>query len=54
MDYWSNKFTSDSYLTITIHYENGAEMESYVLRTMLCDQSKTGGKYSSYTYLFKN
>ena len=46
LDYWTNKFTSDSYVTITIHYENDAAMESFVLKTLRFDQSKTTGRYS--------
>jgi hypothetical protein len=45
LDYWTNKFTSDSYLTTTLHYENNGEVESCVLKTSLFDQSKTAGSW---------
>lgn len=43
LDYWANKYTSESYLTVTIHFESDAEMHSCVLKTLLFDQPKTGG-----------
>lgn len=48
LDYWSNKFTSDSYITITLHHQIDAEMKLYILKTLLFNKAKTGGK-SRYT-----
>ncbi|CAF1238449.1 unnamed protein product [Adineta ricciae] len=41
-DYWKNKFTSDSYLTTTLHYDKDGHMKNIVLKTVLFDESKTG------------
>ncbi|CAF1387580.1 unnamed protein product [Rotaria sordida] len=41
-DYWKNSGTSESYLTINIHYCRNEQNITYMLRTSLFDQSKTG------------
>ncbi|CAF0758999.1 unnamed protein product [Adineta steineri] len=41
-DFWKNKFSSDSYLTITIHYNKDGNMMNLVLKTVLVSESKTG------------
>ena len=46
-DFWKNKFSSDSYLTITLHYNKDGEMMNIVLKTVLFHDSKTGGMYST-------
>jgi hypothetical protein len=41
-DYWKNSGTSESYLTINIHYSKNAQNITYMLETSLFEQSKTG------------
>ncbi|CAF4224953.1 unnamed protein product [Rotaria sp. Silwood2] len=41
-DYWKNSGTSESYLTINIHYSKNEQNVTYMLRTSLFAQSKTG------------
>ena len=42
-DYWKNSFTSDSYLTITLHYHLNGSIQTVALKTILVTTSKTGG-----------
>jgi len=44
-DFWKNKFSSDSYLTINLHYNKDGNMMHIVLKTVLIDESKTGGMF---------
>lgn len=46
-DFWKNKFSSDSYLTITLHYNKDGNMKNIVLKTILVNESKTGGMYGT-------
>jgi hypothetical protein len=41
-DYWKNSGTSESYLTVNIHYSKNEKNVTYMLQTSLFDQSKTG------------
>ncbi|CAF4859520.1 unnamed protein product [Rotaria sp. Silwood1] len=41
-DYWKNSGTGENYLTINIHYSKNEQLVTYMLRTSLFDQSKTG------------
>ncbi|CAF3882251.1 unnamed protein product [Rotaria sordida] len=41
-DYWKNSGTSENYLTVNIHYSKNEKNVTYMLRTSLFDQSKTG------------
>ncbi|CAF1530213.1 unnamed protein product [Adineta ricciae] len=41
-DYWKNSGTSESYLTINIHYSKDAQNISHMLQASLFEQSKTG------------
>ena len=41
-DYWKNAGTSQSYLTVNIHYTKNERNVTYMLRTSLFDESKTG------------
>ncbi|CAF1555335.1 unnamed protein product, partial [Rotaria sordida] len=41
-DYWKNSGTSENYLTVNIHYSKNEKNFTYMLRTSLFDQSKTG------------
>jgi Hermes transposase DNA-binding domain/BED zinc finger len=41
-DYWKNSGTSENYLTVNIHYTKNEQNITYMLRTSLFDQSKTG------------
>ncbi|CAF1199180.1 unnamed protein product [Adineta ricciae] len=41
-DYWKNSGTSESYLTINVHYCRDEENITYMLHTCLFEQSKTG------------
>jgi hypothetical protein len=41
-DYWKNSGTGDNYLTINIHYTKNEKCLTYMLRTSLFDQSKSG------------
>ena len=43
-DYWKNKFTSESYFTITLHFGFDNKIEVIVLKTALFQASKTGGE----------
>ena len=45
LDFWTNKYTSDSYLTITLHHQVDTEMITFVLRTTRFNYSKTAGKF---------
>lgn len=42
-DFWKNKFSSNSYLTITLHYNKEGEMKNLVLKTVHVSESKNGG-----------
>ncbi len=44
-DFWKNKYSSDSYLTITLHYNKDGNMKNLVLKTVLINEAKTGGTY---------
>ncbi|CAF3949970.1 unnamed protein product [Rotaria sp. Silwood2] len=41
-DYWKNSGTSENYLTVNIHYSKNEQLVTYMLRTSLFNQSKTG------------
>ncbi|CAF4513175.1 unnamed protein product [Rotaria sp. Silwood2] len=41
-DYWKNTYTSESFLTINIHYGNDYNIKKFALKTMLFSASKTG------------
>lgn len=45
-DFWKNKFSSDSYLTITLHYNKDGDMVKIVLKTIQVNESKTGGMFA--------
>jgi len=47
-DFRKNKFSSDSYLTITFHYNKDGNMMNIVLKTIQVNESKTGGMYIPY------
>ncbi|CAF5226609.1 unnamed protein product, partial [Rotaria magnacalcarata] len=34
-DFWKNKYSSESYLTVTLHYNKGGVMNNFVLKTVL-------------------
>ena len=42
-DFWKNKFSSDSYLTVTLHYSKDGNMKNLALKTILITEAKTGG-----------
>ena len=42
-DYWNNKFSSESYVTITLHFGFDNKIEIVVLKAVLFQLSKTGG-----------
>jgi len=44
-DFWKNKFTSDSYLTVNLHYNKDGKMRNLMLKTVLVNEAKTGGKF---------
>ncbi|CAF3417660.1 unnamed protein product [Rotaria socialis] len=41
-DFWKNKYSSESYLTLTLHYNKGGVMNNFVLKTVLFSDAKTG------------
>ncbi|CAF3591535.1 unnamed protein product [Rotaria sp. Silwood1] len=41
-DYWKNKYTSESYFTITLHYHLNGSIRSVALKTTQITSSKTG------------
>ncbi|CAF0951941.1 unnamed protein product [Rotaria sordida] len=41
-DYWKNSYTSDTYLTINIHYGKDGKIKKFMLKTMIFTVSKTG------------
>ncbi len=47
-DFWKNKFTSDSYLTVNLHYNKDGKMKNLMLKTVSISEAKTDGKYTIY------
>ncbi|CAF1181524.1 unnamed protein product [Rotaria sordida] len=41
-DFWKNKFTSDSYLTVNLHYNKDGQMKNFMLKTVSISEAKTG------------
>ncbi|CAF1272829.1 unnamed protein product, partial [Didymodactylos carnosus] len=41
-DYWKNKYSCESYLTINMHYGENGQIQNVMLKTMLFTASKTG------------
>jgi len=41
-DCWKNSGTGENYLTINIHYSKNQETVTYMLKTVIFEQSKTG------------
>ncbi|CAF4861469.1 unnamed protein product, partial [Rotaria socialis] len=41
-DFWKNKYSSESYLTVALHYNKNGAMKSFVLKTVLFSDAKTG------------
>ncbi|CAF3864395.1 unnamed protein product, partial [Rotaria sp. Silwood1] len=41
-DFWKNKFSSESYLTVNVHYNKDGYMKHLVLKTVLVNEAKTG------------
>ncbi|CAF4299270.1 unnamed protein product [Rotaria magnacalcarata] len=41
-DFWKNRFTSDSYLTINLHYNKDGQMKNLMLKTVPISEAKTG------------
>ncbi|CAF3834344.1 unnamed protein product [Rotaria sordida] len=42
-DFWKNKLSSESYLTVNVHYNKNGYMKHLVLKTVLVNEAKTGG-----------
>ena len=50
-DYWKNGGTSQSYLTVNLHYTKNERNVTYMYRTSLFDESRTGGNIGKELFL---